>query len=126
MLCSGINNQKAQVQIKITKTFHHLEPGMEPASSYEISHSYIGPNSIGLWDRAGSTVMGSIILSEEEMSLALKQEEAMFVVERTQANVNHSFSLSIHLESNKALIAHTSGKSISYGMTLVCAGKLAL
>jgi hypothetical protein len=120
MLCSGTHPNGSRANVEITKFWHHLEPGMEPDTSYEFSYAYIGENSLGNWGEAGSVAKGSFSLTHQEMMNAKKAGQ--LTIEEKQINVAYYFGFDLNLNTKEATISHQSGKSIKWGLSLQCTG----
>lgn len=122
MVCSGLHENGSRANVEITKFWHHLEPGMDPAPRYELVYTYIGENSIGFWDHAGSKVKGSVSFSDSQMMDAV--DTGKLSVAEKQSNVVYYFNFDLDVSTKKATISHRSGKSVAWEMALDCTGDI--
>ncbi|MCA9507695.1 MAG: hypothetical protein KC505_04640 [Myxococcales bacterium] len=122
IICSGVHENGSMAILEITKLWHHIEPGMEPDTFYDISFTYMGENSLGFWDQAGSVVKNSISLSDQEMAHALSIGQIAY--DNEQSNKAYSLSFMLNFSTMQARLFHRSGKPIRFDISLKCVGNI--
>lgn len=120
MLCSGLHENGSRANVEITKIWHHLEPGMEPETTYEISYIYIGENSLGFWNHTGSVVKGNISLSNQEVMNARRAGELSYINE--QSDRSYYINFSVNLNTKDGVLSHRSGMPVNFVISLRCTG----
>lgn len=122
IICSGLDENLGRASVQIHKIWHHLEPGMEPPTTYKISYQYIGTNSVGNWNEAGSGVDDSKIFSDQEAKAAF-HNDGYFAIENHNHSVPNYFSFRLDLLTNNASIVFNCGKTTYFSVLLTCTGR---
>ncbi len=122
MLCSGLHENGSRANVEITKVWHHLEPGMEPDTTYLFSFTYIGENSLGFWNHAGSIVKGNFSISNQKIMNAI--ESGQLIHKKENSSVAYYLDFDLNLSTKEAILSHRSGKPVSFNLSLQCTGNL--
>lgn len=120
IICSGLDANLGRSTVQIHKIWHHLEPGMEPPTTYKISYQYIAP--VENWNETGSIVDGSKIFSDQE-ALAAFYNDGYFAIDNQNHSVANYFCFRLDLKTNNASIVFKSGKTTNISVPLTCTGR---
>jgi len=117
------HNPNPSPQNSITADIYELKN--ESRWKTYVKFHYVGPNTAGLLDQAGSDVENTFELTDAEIDSAYltgSKGERLFSFRRGHPNTGYSFTVTVDLEGEKrhGFIHHADGMPVNFSAVLVC------